>query len=136
MENSIEGAVVQTLDTLCEDVNVEIVQELAMNIRECLLLKPDSAIDSIHTIYSHPQPLGQCRKYLSKHFPEQNLIPVGSTTQAIELVHQSEGQCAAIASPTAAELYHLSIAQWDIQDYANNSTRFAIVERKIGRAHV
>ena len=65
MENSLEGAVNETLDMLATEVNLKIKAEIIIAIRQNLLIKEGSSKEDIKYIISHPQPIGQCRKYIS-----------------------------------------------------------------------
>lgn len=130
IENSIEGAVNATMDIIAMDNDLLIKAELLITIREHLLVKKGTDISGIKTVLSHPQPLGQCRGFLSKRFPEAIIKATHSTAAAAEEVSKGVGDSAAIGSFEAAMAYDLEIAQKDIQDFDNNTTRFIVVARK------
>lgn len=127
IENSIEGAVNATMDMIALEVDLLIKAELIIPIREHLLIKKGTDISKIKYVLSHPQPLGQCRKFLSGQLPYAEARVVYSTAAAAEEVAKGTGDCAAIGALAAAEAYDLDIAQKDIQDHDNNHTRFIIV---------
>jgi len=127
VENSVEGAVSATLDMLSGDCNVKIKGEIAISIKQNLLVKPGTCLDDIKYIVSHPQAIGQCRKYLTEKFPGVEVRTVASTTLAAMDVAKGTGNSAAIASETAARVYGLEIAERDIQDINHNFTRFLVL---------
>jgi len=129
IENSIEGSVNATMDMIALEVDLIIRGELIIPIREHLLVKKGSDISKIRHILSHPQPLGQCRRYLKENLPYAETRPVLSSAAAAEEVSRSSGELAAIGSFAAAKSYNLDIAATDIQDSDNNLTRFIIVGR-------
>ncbi|MGE5613998.1 MAG: prephenate dehydratase [Bacillota bacterium] len=129
VENSIEGAVSATMDILAHESGLMVKAELILPVRENLLVKPGARIPDIRYVLSHPQPLGQCRKFLSEHLPHALTKAVYSTSAAAEEVKNGGGDLAAIGSAAAAEVYGLEIAMADIHDNDNNQTRFFIIGR-------
>lgn len=141
VENSLEGAVNVTMDTLAQMDDLAIEKELIWDIHNQLMAKDAAA--EVRTIYSHPQPLAQCRQYLKAHFPQAKLVATESTAKAAELVAGGEAGAAAICTARAGELYGLSAIATEIQDSMTNSTRFyqlrrrpvpALAESESGRA--
>lgn len=141
VENSLEGAVNVTMDTLAQMDDLAIEKELIWDIHNQLMAKKADA--EIRTIYSHPQPLAQCRQYLKSHFPKAKLVATESTAKAAELVAGGEAGAAAICTERAGELYGLFAVATEIQDSMTNSTRFyqlrrrpvpALAESESGRA--
>lgn len=127
IENSIEGAVNATLDLLASEADLRIKAEFVIPISENLLVKKGARLDCISGILSHPQPLGQCRSFITRKFPGIRIEPVYSTAGAAEEVSKGDGTSAAIGSSAAAEAYGLDIAYKDIQDNGKNFTRFVAV---------
>lgn len=125
VENSTEGSIAVTLDTLWERGNLQIQQELVLPIIH-VLLSEGTKLEQIEQVYSHPQALGQCQKWLAQHLPNAPLIATNSTTEAIQLV-RGKPTWAAIASPRAAKLYQMPVLQSGIQDYPDNCTRFWVL---------
>lgn len=141
VENSLEGAVNVTMDTLAQMDDLAIEKELIWDIHNQLMAKDTNA--EVRTIYSHPQPLAQCRQYLKSHFPKAKLVATESTAKAAELVAGGETGAAAICTERAGELYGLFAVATEIQDSMTNSTRFyqlrrrpvpALAESESGRA--
>lgn len=128
IENSIEGTVVITLDTLWELDNLYIQQALTIPIVHNLLSRGRS-LQGIKTVYSHPQALAQCQKWLAKNLPEAHLIATNSTTEALHHISH-EPTAGAISSIRAAQLYDLPIKVENINDYDHNCTRFLVITRE------
>lgn len=129
VENSLEGPVNETLDMIATEVNLKIKAEIIIAIRQNLLVKEGSCLEDIKYIISHPQSIGQCRKYISNNFPKAEIKLIYSTAGAAEIVALGEGDSAAIGSVIAADVYSLEIFAKDIQDGDNNFTRFAVVSK-------
>lgn len=125
VENSIEGSVTMTLDTFWQFPQLQIQAALDMPIIHAFLsVAPDIA--TIQTVYSHPQALSQCQEWLECHLPQVQLVPMKSTTEALQHLRQ-EPTAAAIAARRAAELYDLPILACPINDHPDNCTRFWVV---------
>jgi len=126
-ENSIEGSVSLTQDLLLEFYDrIRIYGELDININHCLV---GYNKEKIKKIYSHPQALAQCRRYIKKHGWE--VVPVSSTAKAVKLVRSiGSEEVGAIASKEAAKLYNLKVLEEGVQDYRNNTTRFILIGRR------
>ena len=88
------------------------------------MTKPLVDVKDVRKIFSHTQPLAQCRKFLHKNFPDAEIVATTSTARAAELVAKSDENFAAICTERAGKLNGLTIAAKDIQDNPNNSTRF------------
>ena len=125
VENSIEGSVNMTLDSLWQLEILKIQLALVLPIQHTLVSCATS-LDTIKTVYSHPQALGQCQKWLSQFLPNVNLIPINSTTEALQGL-QEDVTTATISSSRAAQLYNLPILARGINDYPDNCTRFWVV---------
>jgi len=129
VENSIEGSVTVTLDTLWRLDALRIKHALVLPISHALLSNAQS-FNQIQKVYSHPQALAQCQLWLSKFIPAAQLIPANSTTEALQYLEDSS--IAAISSPRAAELYNLPVLASPINDYPDNYTRFWILAPDAG----
>jgi len=129
VENSAGGGVVETLDAFV-DTNVLICAEMFMPIHHNLLA--NCALKEIQKIYSKPEVFAQCRQWLSATFKEANTIAVASSAKAAQMAAQ-EKFTAAIGSDVAAELYDLKIICENIEDIANNVTRFLIISKEDAR---
>ncbi len=129
IENSTEGSVGATLDTLVDHENLVITAELDLPIEQLLVARRDIPLDQIEQIYSHPQGLAQARRFLAEHLPQAGVVPVSSTSRSVELISEAEGPWAAIGSRRAAELYGAVVLRDDIQEQVN-VTRFVLIERR------
>jgi chorismate mutase / prephenate dehydratase len=124
IENSTEGSSNTAIDALM-DGKLLIRAELELEVSQCLLTST-AGLASIERVYSHPQPLGQCRVWLAKNLSHVQLVQAPSTVAAVrEALSDSRG--AAIASRLASELYGLPVVRERIQDRPDNVTRFAMV---------
>jgi chorismate mutase/prephenate dehydratase len=126
VENSSEGSVTLTLDLLI-DTPLVIIGEVLLPIRHALMSREGDAA-AISVIYSHQQSLGQCRNYLATNFPHCRLEAAASNTAAAERAAGEPG-AAAIASAAAAAPYGLHVIARNIQDSAQNTTRFLVIGR-------
>jgi chorismate mutase/prephenate dehydratase len=127
IENSIEGSVNQVYDLfLLYDLKVK--GELALKIDHCLITNPNTQLDSIEIIYSHPQALAQCRNYLERLGCE--FRSTYDTAGSVKMIHEKGMMgAAAVASARAAEIYEMQILAKDIADTPNNYTRFFVLSK-------
>ena len=124
-ENSIEGAVRSTLDTLAFDAQeVTIVGEHDFAVQPHLIAREPLELESVQAVLSHPQPLAQCARFLRQHLPAAERRSLSSTAEAVKVVCESTEPWAAIGSRAAAELYGGEILREGIEDEAGNVTRF------------
>jgi prephenate dehydratase len=124
-ENSIEGSVRSTLDTLAFDAQgVTIVGECDFAVRAMLIAREPLELGQIEKVLSHPQPLAQCARFLRENLPSGERQSVESTAAAVKTVSESEAPWAAIGAHAAAELYGCTILREGIEDEPNNVTRF------------
>jgi len=126
VENSTEGIVTHTLDMLV-DSDLKVVAQIVLPIQHCLL--SNSPREQIKKLYSHPQPLGQCREWLQANLSHVEIVETSSTTRAAQLA-AGEKFAAALASSLAAEKYGIKILESDVQDNSNNATRFLVLGRQ------
>ena len=127
IENSIEGSIGSVLDILLA-WDLIISSEYFEKVSHCLLNKTGNK-KSIKTVASHPQALGQCRKWLDRNLRGVELLETPSTAAAAKLASK-DSKTAAIASLHASNIYNLKIIQSNIEDSAQNTTRFLIVGRE------
>ena len=127
-ENSIEGSVRTSLDTLAFDAGgVTIVGEHDFAVHPYLIAEQPIALSEVEAVLSHPQPLAQCARFLRERLPQAELINASSTAEAVRLVCESPRSYqsyAAIGARSAAEIYGGQILAEGIEDEANNVTRF------------
>ena len=127
IENSTEGSVNHTLDRFLVSP-LRICGEVELRIRQNLMGKMRS-LREVKRICSHPQSLAQCRQWLQEHLPDVEIIAESSNAEAARRARDEKGT-AAIAGETAAEVYGLTILAADIEDRADNSTRFLVIGRR------
>ncbi|MCL2760990.1 MAG: prephenate dehydratase [Desulfuromonadales bacterium] len=128
VENSTEGVVSHTLDMFMES-ELKIGAEILLEVSHYLLSKTGQMSD-VTKVYSHPQPLAQCRRWLEENLPNIPLVDVASTTLAAQIASE-DYTSAAIASEYAASVYGLRVVKERIEDQVNNFTRFLIIGNKL-----
>ena len=126
IENSSAGIVSENYDLMVEYDNY-IVGEQIIRIDHALLGLPEARIEDITDIYSHPQALMQCSKYLedNRNWEKHSMKNTAMSAQKIK----EDGQTgkAAIASALTADIYGLKVLDRAIQNNKNNYTRFIMV---------
>lgn len=127
IENSLAGSVTDTLDVLIEESGLQIRREVTVPIQHCLLAPPNVQADAIQAIYSHPQALGQCRRFLERCFPKVQVAATLSTVAAVEEMKASAVPAGAIAPHRTAAMYGVDVLAQGIQDSPNNLTRFVVL---------
>jgi prephenate dehydratase len=131
IENSIEGAVSANVDLLIHETDLHICGEIIVPVRHFLIGVPGAALDEITVVSSHPQALGQCRKWLQEHLPQAAPVAALSTSGAVESVAAAGDRSrAAIGTERAAELYGGEFLARDIHDVRANVTRFMVINRQ------
>jgi chorismate mutase/prephenate dehydratase len=124
VENSSEGVVSHTLDMFLNST-LKICGEVTLRIHHNLLgIGKD--LQDLEVVYSHQQSLAQCRGWLDRHLPGVGRVPVGSNAEAARRAVGSP-HAAAIAGTMAAELYGLAVLVPNIEDEADNTTRFLVI---------
>lgn len=129
VENSIEGTVRESLDTLmlCDNPNIKILAEIIMPIKHCLLSRT-TEFYSITGVISHPQALAQCQNFIHDELPRNlNIIESTSTAEAARSLANYNLTYAAIGSEKTAEVYNLNILKENINDDKSNQTRFVLI---------
>lgn len=125
IENSIEGSVRPTLDTLAFEVEkVTIVGEYDYRVRVHLIAREGVAVEEVEAVLSHPQPLAQCSRFLRTTLPEVEQRSVSSTAAAVRMVSESTRPWAALGAAAAAEVYGCQILLDGVEDEKSNVTRF------------
>jgi len=131
IENSIEGAVSTTLDLLIHETALRISGELALPVRHFLVTRPGIPLENVRVVTSHPQALGQCRRFLERCLPGVEQEAALSTSGAVKDVTEGDDEHrAGIGTARAAELYGGAILAHDIQDVHTNVTRFIVLARE------
>jgi chorismate mutase/prephenate dehydratase len=128
VENSIEGSVNQTYDLFLKH-DLKVRGEVIVKIEHCLIANPNTKLEDIKVVYSHPQALAQCRTFLEKSGWE--LIPTYDTAGSVKILKEKGlKNGAAVASERAAELYEMKILARDIADNPENYTRFFVLAKE------
>jgi len=127
VENSIEGSVRETLDSLMSS-EIGICGEIVLHIRHALM-SLTGRIEDVRTVVSHPQALAQCRQWLNRRLPGIALQETSSTAKAAEIALQNP-ETAAVAAETLAKKLGLNVISRDIQDVPENITRFLVLGRE------
>jgi chorismate mutase/prephenate dehydratase len=126
IENSTEGAVTYTLDEFVQ-TPLRICAEIYLPISHHLMASGPRR--GIRQVVSHPQVLAQCRNWLQRHLPHAQLIDAPSTSRAVQIAREEAG-AAAVASELAAQHYGVPVLVRNIQDKADNTTRFFVLGRQ------
>ncbi len=129
IENALNGSVAETLDILIHETTLHIQAESVLPIEHNLVAKPGTRAEDVKVIYSHTQALGQCRRFLERSFSKAQVEAALSTSEAVELAMRRDGDCAAISTRRAADLYGAEVLAAGIGDSANNVTRFILLGR-------
>jgi chorismate mutase/prephenate dehydratase len=128
IENSTEGTVNHTLDRFLTSP-LKICGEVELRIRHHLM-GTMGALARVLRVCSHPQSLAQCRQWLDEHLPGIEQVAVSSNAEGARRARDEQGS-AAIAGETAAEVYGLKVLAAEIEDRADNTTRFLVLGRKL-----
>lgn len=126
IENSTEGSVREALDCFVES-DLKIVAQIYLEITHALI--SSSPLDRIERVCSKDQALAQCRHWLQRHLPHAQLVDAPSTSRAVQIAKETPGT-AAIASELAAQFYGVPVLAQNIQDKADNTTRFFVVGKR------
>lgn len=124
IENSIQGVETRTLDCFV-DSPLLICCETSWDIHICLMSAGN--LSHIRQVFSHPQPLAQCRQWLRENLPGAELISESSTAAAAARAAQIGLPAAALGTAEAAQHYGLQVLASNIEDQPNNRTRFFVI---------
>ncbi len=128
IENSIEGSVNVTVDTLVFDVDLYIQREVVLPIQMNLMGLPGTRLDQIKEVVSIPVATAQCREYLLANLPGVAERATNSTVEAARAVTEGgDPSVVAIAPTMAAQLHGLEVLATDVEDHPDNATRFVLV---------
>jgi len=124
VENSLEGSYGLVLDALVS-TDLKIVGEVVLPVSHCLASMRRMSLERIKVVYSHPQAMAQCGRFLHDYLGKARRSEVSSTAKAAMVVRRLK-YAAAICSKSAAKLYGLEVLATNIEDEQNNFTRFLI----------
>lgn len=124
-ENSIEGSVRSTLDTLAFDArSVVIVGEHDQPVSHSLIARAELPLEAIEVVLSHPQATAQCAHFIRRELPGAEVRPATSTAEAVRLISEAESPWAALGAAGAAALYRCVVLREGVEDEPWNVTRF------------
>jgi chorismate mutase/prephenate dehydratase len=127
VENSLEGSVNQTYDLFLTH-DLKVCGEIIIRISHCLIANPSTSLESVKTVYSHPQALAQCRRFLERL--KRELVPTYDTAGSVKMLKEKGlKDAAAVASEKAAEIYGMQILAREIEDNPSNYTRFFVLSK-------
>ena len=126
IENSTQGVVTHTLDLFIGS-ELKICGEVELRIHHNLLSQAKS-LSGIERVYSHQQSLSQCKRWLSRNLPGVEMIEVSSNAEAARKVRNAP-EAAAVSTLSAAEIYGIPVLFSNIEDQADNTTRFLVIGR-------
>ncbi len=127
VENSLEGSVNETYDLLLR-FNLKVSGEIGLKIIHCLIAHSSTSVNDVKQVYSHPQALSQCRRFLEGR--DWEIIPSYDTAGSVKIIKERNmKRAAAIAGEIAAHTYGMKVIRRGIQDEPNNYTRFFIISK-------
>jgi prephenate dehydratase len=132
IENSIEGAVTVTLDTLAREApDVRIVGDVVHPVVQCLIAPEPMELQQIVTVVSHPQATGQCARFLRERLPQARVVSADSTAGAVVTVSRGrEPGWAALGPALSARAYGCVVLSEGVEDHDDNETRFVWLARE------
>ena len=129
VENSTTGFITDVFDLL-EEFDNYIIGETYVKVGHVLCALPGTSLSDIRKVYSHPQGIMQCSKFLDAHPDWKVAQELNTAASAKKVADEKDRTQAAIASAQAAESYGLEVLQEGISDFTGNETRFLIVENR------
>lgn len=131
IENSVEGTVNATVDTLGFDIEGLCIQrEVILPVRLHLLGRPGTKLEDVTEVLSMPHATAQCRRWLREHLPRAAIVAANSTAEAAGRVAYEKGSAVAIGPNLAAQLFALEVIARDVTDHPEAETRFVVVGRE------
>ena len=127
IENSVEGGVTSTLDSLWVNPELFISRAIVMPINHCLI--SSGSLENISEVLSHPQALAQCSGWLNKNLPNAVQLPTNSTAEAVKMISGSKFR-AAIGQRSSQKDERLKEIAFPINDVEGNCTRFVLLKRE------
>ena len=127
--NSIAGPVQASVDLLQRSALVTL-DEVEIQIDQHLIGCPQTTLEDVKIVQSHPVALAQCRRFFAGHPRLETVIADDTAGSVAEVMQRRDATRAAIAGRRAAELYGASIIRESIQDEAENFTRFVLLSLK------
>jgi prephenate dehydratase len=125
IENSIEGSVLPTLDSLASGPELQIYAELTLDVAFTIAVRPGAGANDVQTVAAFPVAAAQVRHWLAANLPTAQVIPANSNAAAAKDVADGRAD-AAVSTPLAAERYGLAALASDVVDEPNARTRFVL----------
>lgn len=129
IENSVGGSIHRNYDLLNEH-ELPIVGEVELRVEHALAALPGVPLDGVRRVYSHPQALAQCERFL-RSLKDVDIVATYDTAGSARMIQEGNlRDTAAIASRRAAEIFGLSVLRDNVQDFDANITRFIVIARE------
>ena len=130
IENTIVGGISSAHDAITAAPDIHVTAETVVNVHHCLLGPPGATFDNVKMVLSHPVALAQCGNFFAK-YPRLEVHAVYDTGgAALDVANVGDPEIAAVASRNAANRYKLQVLVPDIEDRADNQTRFLFISRE------
>lgn len=127
VENSLAGSIHENYDLILQYPDISIIGEQKIRIEHALIGLPGTDLEDISRVYSHPQGLAQCSRFLTSR-PDWEQIPYYDTAGAVaHIAETGDKTCAAIASEEAAKVYGMHVLKQGIETNPRNYTRFVVI---------
>ncbi len=128
IENTLAGSVYENYDLLLEN-HLHIIAEVNLRVVHNLIASPGTTLKTLRQVYSHPVALAQCGKFFASH-PQVERVPFYDTAGSVKMLAERHiPGAAAIASRTAAAVYHARILKTHLEDHRENFTRFLLLSK-------
>lgn len=129
LENSLAGSVHENYDHFMQFPDIKIIGEVQIRIEHALIAAPGTRLEQIQKVFSHPQGLAQCSRFLQQ-YPAWERVPFYDTAGSVQYIarNATEG-LAAIAGAGAAEVYGMEVLKNGVENNPLNFTRFAVIAR-------
>jgi prephenate dehydratase len=126
IENSIEGSVLPTLDSLANGTPLQIFAELTLDVSFTIVVRDGTPAARVATVAAFPVAAAQVRHWLAGHLPDARIVPASSNAAAAADVAEGRAD-AGVSTALAAQRYGLTALASDIVDEPNACTRFVLV---------
>jgi 3-deoxy-7-phosphoheptulonate synthase len=130
IENTLGGTINDNIDNLINYPDISVVGEQHIRIIHNLIVLPGTKKEDIKKVYSHPQGLAQCDKYIKNELANVQAVPFFDTAGAVAFIkEQNDPSLAAIAGAPAAAFHNMEILEAGIESHPSNYTRFYVISR-------
>lgn len=131
VENTLGGTINETLDLLNTHPDLTVVAEKQLRIVHCLIGVPGATLEGVRQVYTHPQGLAQCSRFLNTELAHAEALPFFDTAGAVaHIARLGDKSVAAIAGSEAARYHRMSILREGIETDSSNFTRFYVICRE------